>query len=133
MKRHQIDYNEIASLKEIELAGSYGGGEHKTLTASIDLKTKHVCFETFVNRSFDMCFGELEQAIERYNNIWIMYEYKKQKFWWEFIVPFIFAVLFFFFFYKLLTTKKAGEENKRSEIPEVIINGIKYVPVEKQN
>lgn len=68
--KHKINIKDLKNfVKEIELAGSYGRGENKSLVASVDVNTQTVKFIVYNNREIVAEPSFLESAIEYYNEI----------------------------------------------------------------
>ena len=68
--RHTVSIGDISSKPiEIELAGSYGKGSHKTLKARVNLADNNVDYAVY-EKNIEICaYLDIEEAILRYNRL----------------------------------------------------------------
>lgn len=68
--KHTISIEELQDFtKEVELAGAYGKGEHKTLVARIHIHARIVDFVVYNHREIVAECDYIEEAIKVYNGI----------------------------------------------------------------
>ena len=68
--KHKIDREEFKNyIVEIDLAGSYGEREYKSLKAYVNMTDKNVKFKVYNHRELVKIDQDLERIIDYYNNI----------------------------------------------------------------
>ena len=67
---HTINIEDLTDFtKEVELAGSYGKGEHKTLVARIHIHARIVDFMVYDHKEIVVECDYLEDAVKVYNSL----------------------------------------------------------------